>query len=126
MFLFILRRKLFIFVVLFLEEVPVIQIALVVSSSYVAVLYLIKAVPFKDKLVNWIELFNEAVILALCYLMWSFTDYQDDAKVKFKVGWAYSFIIIFFVFTNILIFVYSGVEVSLNKMRSKRKKKVKK
>lgn len=68
-------------------------------------LYILRKQPFEEKFINNAEIFNESVILFLTYILWAFSDYQDNGRVKFDFGWLYSTAIVFCVFVNILLFL---------------------
>ena len=53
---------------------------------------------------NKMDIFNEATILFLCYILWVFSDYNGEYKIKFGIGWVYCGII-----AACLIFQYSSL-----------------
>jgi hypothetical protein len=52
------------------------------------------------------DTFNEGTILILTYLAWTFSDYQDDPDMSFKVGWAYCGVIILNILLNLATILY--------------------
>ena len=70
---------------------------------------------------NKMEIFNEAVVLFLSYMLWAFTDYQDYPEVKFDSGWVYVFIIFLMVFFNFSVMIYLSVVLPVKAWWAKRK-----
>jgi hypothetical protein len=51
------------------------------------IIFLILVKPYDSKLFNFIEIFNEACILVGCYLLYEFTQYENDPVVRYNYGW---------------------------------------
>lgn len=73
----------FIVSLVFFENFIVLQLSVITLTSYFMVLYMLKTKPFEEESVNKFEIVNEVVIKFLCYLLWSFTDFIWDGKLKF-------------------------------------------
>lgn len=67
-----------------------IQIYFSILSSLGLIMYLLKVMPYEDKLLNVIELFNEMSLLACSYTLLAFTDYVDDVHRRSEIGWFYA------------------------------------
>ena len=71
--------------IIFISKFPLLQIVVVLVSSFVQLLYMIKVKPFKHTYMNKLELFNEGTIFLLSYLLFGFTDYSEDALAKINI-----------------------------------------
>jgi hypothetical protein len=69
--------------------------------SYVAI-----TKPYLDPLLNKMEIVNEFSVLFLTYLIWGFTDYQDDEDAKLNTGWFYCLIVAMNMLGNIGTIMY--------------------
>ncbi len=75
---FLVRRLCLASFIVFLEEYPVFQIWFIMASASMMIFYVIKVRPYNEKLINYIEIFNEIIILACCIFAHAFTDYNSD------------------------------------------------
>ena len=81
--LFVLRRLMFAYMAVFLGNYPFLQIQGLAIQSISILMYLSYTKPFKDKLSNILEMFNEICILILSYHLFYFTDYVEDPLLKY-------------------------------------------
>jgi hypothetical protein len=81
--------------------------------------------PFVSRLLNRLEIFNEGCILLLSYLMWEFSDFTSDSRLRYDLGWVYTFILVLNISTNmIMTMIFGSIIPAFKKIR--RKVKVKK
>ena len=72
--MFIVRRILTGFVLVFLTELPNMQILMLIFLSLMSLVYLVITLPYNSKFQNIIEIFNEGILLLATYCMLIFTD----------------------------------------------------
>ena len=71
-------------------------------SSYALIVYTIMYKPFMLDHMNKVDIFNEAVVLLLCYIAWSsFSSFNENNEAKFELGWVYCFILFFMLAFNV-------------------------
>jgi hypothetical protein len=82
--------------------------------------------PYKEPLLNKLELFNEVSTLIISYHLFLFTDYLTDVTLQYQLGYALIVFTCFNVFINILtIFIqaFTTLKNTFTKLRSKCNKK---
>ena len=82
---------------------------MVTVSSYALTLYFIKVKPLENRIMNIIDIFNEATITMMCYLSWAFSDYNPNPEKKFNVGWVYVGLIFLNLACNVFVLFYFSV-----------------
>ena len=63
--IFIFRRMLFGLVLVYSTTKPLVQIGLIGGSSVLVLIYLVLAKPMNNKVINFLEVFNECLFLAI-------------------------------------------------------------
>jgi hypothetical protein len=101
-FFFLLRRMAIAISYIFLASYPVIQIFVHFLCSFMLVIYLFKVMPYKERLLNIMELINEGSQVISCYFMLLFTDYlgQDQQLMRYKIGWFYTYLVLIVILLN--------------------------
>jgi hypothetical protein len=56
-------------------------------QSLIFTAYIIIYKPLEDKRQMSMEIFNESMLLMSSYIMFAFTDFVDDAKMRSNLGW---------------------------------------
>lgn len=102
LFLYMIRRLLFTFTIVFCGFSPILQALLVLFSSYVSLVYLTKYKPHSDPNTFYFEIFNEATILIVSYGTLLSCDYILSDTAKYNLGWALTGVIILNVILNFL------------------------
>lgn len=69
------------------------------------VLYIVKIKPFKEKLLNNLEVFNELCVLAKSYHLLLFTSLVADVEIKYKVGWSFIGVTAINILANMLVVI---------------------
>ena len=87
---FLLRRAIFVISIILFRDFLVMQLALFSVGSYATLCYLLLSRPYKAEFLNTVEIFNEFCTLGISYLLFVFSDYQDDPYLKYKAGWMFS------------------------------------
>ena len=68
--------------------------------------YYITALPMKDRLNNWIQIFNEFGVLLCTWSLFLFTNYVPDPILRYHFGQNYLYLIGFIFLVNILLLVW--------------------
>ena len=106
----LLRRLLFVAVIIFLEESQGLQLGLTTSLSFVMLLLLLKCQPYKEKAQNYMEVFNECCFLFSCFAFVPFTDqYSLDSNVKINMGYLPIALSLLLLLVNFLFMVYKQI-----------------
>jgi hypothetical protein len=88
-----LRRLLFAFNTIFLNNLPVIQVSILFGTSLATLLYLVSFKPFDTPLLNRLEIFNELTLYLMSYPCLLFTEITIEEasassnKFKYDIGW---------------------------------------
>lgn len=64
--------------------------------------------PFKEKMVNFIETINELTILLCSYLVFTFTDFVDDASSQNLMGLVFIIVVGISIGINWIVLVYQN------------------
>ena len=80
------------------------QIYALIFVSLGQIMYLIHVKPFEEPKFNYLEIFNEIVILVCCYHLLFFIDANIDTQMKYLAGWSLDLMIILQFFINIFIY----------------------
>ena len=118
---FVLRRFLFSLSLVFLSRYLFLQLFLSLLSSSLFFIFIFVVQPYKKRLLNRLEIFNESCILVLNYFIVGFTDMQPDPKLKQFLGLLYCGFIILNFLSNIAFMVFVAVQ----SKRRKRNKNIK-
>ena len=89
-------------------------------------MYLVKVMPYEERLLNFMELFNEGSLLVCSYTLLVFTEYVEDPHMRSEIGWFYAFIVSLNFVINWLTLFYRLITVNLltlfRKLRDKCRK----
>jgi len=87
--LFLYRRLVFAYGVVYFTENFVLQMALTMYSSLALLTYLCANLPMMDNLTNIVQIVNEVALLICSVVMFCFTDFVVDPVYRYKLGWFY-------------------------------------
>lgn len=80
------------------------QVFAMMVLSICMLVYLITVKPFKhSKIMQSLELFNEAAILIGLYHLVLFTDLNDDVELRYQYGWSLNLLMIIKLIFNVYI-----------------------
>ena len=99
---FIGRRILLAVAVVYLVEYPFFQITFFIVPPLAVMVMVGLAKPLQTPFENKQELYNNFSILILCYCLLMFTDFIDDAVMRYNIGYA----MILLTVQNILVSLY--------------------
>ena len=85
--LFLLRRLLFSYSLVFLDNYSLFQIFINQMTSLMMIFYVVKTNPFTDKLLYLQEIFNEITIFFVITLHIGFTSALNYEDLKYLIGW---------------------------------------
>ena len=97
---FLFRRIVFGLTLIYLQDYVFLQIFIYNFGIIFQIIYLILGQPFQDPALTKLELFNEFTLLASLYHIFFFTNYFDDAEMKFNIGWSCIIVIMINVSVN--------------------------
>lgn len=97
------RRLYFSAVATFFDSYPGIQVQLLTLHSVLVLSYVSFVRPFELPLLNFMEVINEASILAATYHLFFFTDYVDDPELQYTIGWSILGVTVFNIAVNMLV-----------------------
>jgi hypothetical protein len=78
--IFLVRRLLLAAAVIFLKEIPSIQFIILIISSFLIIIYVIKVKPLSSVYLNGIEVFNEFMFFICSCAIVAFTDYGPNLE----------------------------------------------
>jgi hypothetical protein len=97
-----LRRVALSLILVILKNQPEIQIFLMIYISLAFLSYILRVRPFESKILNFLEIFNECVILGCLYHMLIFTEsIIDDPQTLYNIGWSMDVFLVLQFFTNV-------------------------
>ena len=112
------------FVLVFMIDYPVIQIAFFIMSSLFSACYLIWNNLYVNHVTNTLERFNELMMLSQSYWMLTFTDWYDTPEgteqEKLMIGWIVCGLLVIQILVNtitILICTLKDLIVAIKKLR---------
>ena len=87
--MFIVRRIVFMVIVIFMAHFTWSQIATQFAFSFAMIIYLGYVWPFVSHSITKTEIFNEIIAILLCYFMLCFTDWIPGARTRYQMGWIF-------------------------------------
>ena len=83
---FLLRRFLFVVVAMTYFESPWLQALIYMQVSFFALILLFKGNPFKERITNYIEIFNETIVLLIGYHIAVLTGFNVESMTRIGLG----------------------------------------
>ena len=121
-----MRRLAFAYTITYLNHTIVTQVLVIDLLSTSLLGYFVAGLPMADGLNNFVQVFNEVVILLCAWSLFLFTDYVTDPKQRHEFGQSYlylvgfNFVVNFFILIAILAFSISkGVKDRLRRRKIK-------
>ena len=84
----------------------VMNIILYISLQLCTISMYILYKPMLTKLMNYIEIINEILIIISIYFMMIFTNWIDDIELRYSLGFSLIHVILFVVCCNMVVIVY--------------------
>jgi len=66
--------------------------------------------PFKNRILNTIELYNELQVTFICYFTLIFTDFVPTVEQQYSGGWMMIYLVIALLAANMLVVLRTGAE----------------
>ena len=107
---FIVRRWLLATVVIFFTDMIALQLYAFLILSILQQIYLIYYLPFESKLLCYIEIFNEMILYSVIIIMMLFSDYIEDASLKYYIGWIFCSLLVFQIIVNLSVIIYKTIK----------------
>lgn len=101
-----MRRLLFAFVIVMCKSSIVLQVGLADFLSTVLLGYYFSVMPMTDGLNNFIQIFNEVIVLISIQLLFIYSNYVDDPIIRYELAWYFLYLMAFDCTVNILIMLY--------------------
>ena len=101
--IFMARRLIFAFLIVFLEDYAITQLQYAVMSSALFIIYLNLCRPYIFSKMTRSEIMNEVINLVVTYHYLLFTNFVDDIEMRFYIGWSSIGLTILLISINMLI-----------------------
>ncbi len=105
--IFLFRRVLYLFLIFGMTDKPSLAIMINALICILFTTYIMLVKPFKFRQMNNLQIFNEICVLMTNYHMLLFTDFIQDAEIKFKVGWSLIALSLFMILGNVFVMLRS-------------------
>jgi len=120
---FLLRRLFMAITITFLRFNLVTQVLCGVHSSLMMLSFLVTVRPFDTHLKNYLEYFNEGIVLVMSYLGFLFSDYVESPVVRYRFGFFYISLIALGLVFNVFVMIFQTIKEFLMTYRRWRSKK---
>lgn len=87
--LFLVRRLIYALTIVFMNDYPVLQIAINLNFSLCYLIFLIKHMPMNKKYLNYLEIMNECTLMIVFYECMAFTEFVSEAVTRYNIGWSF-------------------------------------
>ena len=104
--IFAARRLLFTFIIVFCQYSIVLQILLADLLCTLLLIYYTTVVPMTNTFNNCIQVFNEAAVLILIWLLLHQTEYIGDVQTRIDWGWRWLYFVSGIIALNIIFVIY--------------------
>ncbi len=101
-----MRRLLFAFIIVMCKSSIVLQVGLADFLSTVLLAFYLSVMPMTDGLNNFIQIFNEVIVLISIQLLFIYSNYVDDPIIRYKLAWYFLYMMAFDCAVNVLIMLY--------------------
>ena len=100
-----LRRTLYAFIIVFCGSSIVLQVLAIDVLCTLLIAFYITVGPMIDKANNFIQIFNEVIVLVSLWMMFRFTYFVADAYTRYDLAWQFLYLLIFNVAINVLFLI---------------------
>ena len=111
---FLMRRLFYALIFVLLANYPSFQIILIASLSMVMLTNLIVNKPFKEQILNYMEIFNELTFAIVSYFFLLFTEFNQNIDLKTYIGWLLICLTLFNITVNYIIVIIKTVTQLIN------------
>ena len=117
-FFFLLRRILFVGVIMLCSFSIVLQVMIADVMSTLLLAFYLSVLPMRGVMNNLTEIVNEASVLASIMYMFVFTDYVPDPVVRYAFGYNFLYFVGGVIALNLLTFIFTIVNAIVLKFRA--------
>lgn len=114
---FLARRLAFAYTICHLDYTISVQVLALDALSTAMLAYYITNAPMVDGVNNFIQAFNEVVILIAIWCMFLFTDYIVDPVKRYEFGNWYKYLLTLNVLVNVVILIWNILALLVSKLR---------
>lgn len=107
--IFFARRLMLSFTVVYLQDTLIWQIVSITVQVIVVIIYIGNVSPFKIKIANKIEIFNEVCIMLTMYNFLCFSDFVPDIHVKIGIGFFCISFVALQILVNLFLLAYETI-----------------
>ena len=115
--IFFVRRYILVCILIVKPEYGKSQVSAYIASALCILAYIFNYHPFNSRFANLIEIFNELTVLSMGYLNLTYTDFLDDKKLIFDIGWLQLVIVCFNLLVNTTFIVVDILKGFYRKMK---------
>ena len=105
--MFLGRRIIFAFVIIFCAASIVLQVFLADILCTLLLVYYFTVMPLKNGLTNAVQIFNEVIVIVSVWFIFNFTNFVADPLERYKLGWYFLYFIAFNVVINVAVLFYT-------------------
>ena len=105
--LFLGRRIIFAFVIIFCGVSIVLQVFLADILCTLLLAYYFTVMPLISGLANAVQIFNECVVITAIWFIFNFTNFVADPLERYQLGWYFLYFIAFNVIVNVAVLIYT-------------------
>jgi len=116
-FVFLVKRLILAVCVVFLKEMPFLQIQVVVFMLSLDLIYTGQVQPFASKFLNRMEMINNVFILLCSYYLFLFTEFVPSPEAKFNLGWSLVAVYWICIVFNTAVLVFIAIRNAYRKLR---------
>jgi hypothetical protein len=106
---YVFRRLLILILIMWVSKLKGIQVMTQLYLDTLILVYVGNQRPFKSRMLNNLNLINEAIILNLTTLMMLFTDFCTVRSAQYNLGWIFIIEVILFIFVSFMIMLKGPV-----------------
>lgn len=117
---FLIRRIILALTVVVIKEMLILQLLLVFFQSFVAILILQLANPYRIESQLRMEMLNECVLLTVAYTIICFSSWIPNIETKYKIGYVSSCIVCIHLIVNLSIITYTTIKTNIRRCQLKK------
>ena len=121
--LFLVRRFIIGVSIAFLRDYYFMQLEILLISSLFCLCFTVLTMPYKSRLNNIVEVFNETMVITTVYIMHGFSYFIPSSAIRYKVGWVYIYIVVAVFLANFAVIIQKVLFVIVSAIKSYRAKK---
>ena len=121
--IFLFRRLIFAAILTHLSDYPIWQIFAFIPTTYVVLIFIGITRPFTMNALNYLELFNEMLILFVTVSLFCFTDFSASVEARYNYGWGVVGLLLLNILVQLIYIVYKSFMAIKQKLKQSCKRK---